>query len=435
MTNINLNMQQLLAVNSTSRITYVNAGAGTGKTTTLEARIEKIAKKTAPWNIIVLAFNTSIVEDIKKKLATHISAKKVNKMQIYTIHAYALKILSTRVKIQNELLTQEKLIKFIRNAWNKYKKLNHYKKQNRKDSENKTRQVIDTVLKCRENNSYIKQCSKEMQLFYRAFKQELKTSKSYDFARIVKVATKYIPQSNAPQYIFVDEFQDTSETRFNFIKALVGDINYLFAVGDEDQQILEWCGVKNNNVNKLSQLYKEEFKEYRLEYSYRLTNILAQKSNQLLSMFNNRISKTLIGGNKTRGSFQIKKFTRTSKEVSWCKDFIYHLLQRNIKPQDIAVLYRCENMMSTDIAKMGVYQSTIHKAKGLEFEYVILIGVEEGIFSRNDEAIEEELRVLYVGMTRAKKGLTITYINNKMRKFNNGTYKQVKKSRFLEYLK
>ena len=109
MTNINLNIQQLLAVNSTSRITYVNAGAGTGKTTTLEARIEKIAIKTAPWNIIVLAFNTSIVKDIKERLAKHISAKKVDKMQIYTIHAYALKILSKQVKIKNELLDQEKL--------------------------------------------------------------------------------------------------------------------------------------------------------------------------------------------------------------------------------------------------------------------------------------------------------------------------------------
>lgn len=430
-----LNIQQLIAVNSTSRITYVNAGAGTGKTTTLEAKIEDVASKTAPWNIIVLAFNTSIVNDIKARLKKHISAKKVDKMQIYTIHAYALKILSQHVQIKNGLFTQEEQIKFIRSTWNKYKKLHHYKRQNRKDSEGKTRQVIDTVLKCRENKSYIKQCSPELKSFYEAFKSELKTSKSYDFARIVKVAKKYIKPSKVPQYIFVDEFQDTSEARFDFIKTLVGDFNYLFAAGDEDQQILEWCGVKNNNVNKLSQLYKEEFKEYKLEYSYRLTSILAQKSNQLLSMFNNRISKTLIGGNKVRGSFQIKKFTSSSKEESWCKGFIYNLLQRNIKPQDIAVLYRCENMMSSDVAKMGVYQSTIHKAKGLEFEYVILIGVEEGIFPRNNEAIEEELRVLYVGMTRAKKGLTITYINNKMRKLNKGTYIQVKKSRFLEYLK
>lgn len=435
MTNITLNIQQTFAVNSTSRITYVNAGAGTGKTTTLEARIEKIARNTLPWNIIILAFNNSIVNDIKDRLKKHISAKKVDKMQIYTIHAYALKIISKQVKMKNELLDQEKLVKFIRNTWNKYKKLNNYKRQSRTYNEKKTRQVIDIVLKCRENNSYIKQCSKEMQLFYRVFKQELKATKSYDFARIVKVAKNHIPSSNTPQYIFVDEFQDTSEARFNFIKALVGKNNYLFAAGDEDQQILEWCGVKNNNVNKLSQLYKEEFKEYKLEYSYRLTKTLAQKSNQLLRVFNSRISKTLIGANSARGSFNIKKFTSSSQEVNWCKNFIRNLLKSRVKAQDIAVLYRCENMMYSDIANMGIYQSTIHKAKGLEFEYVIIIGVEEGIFPRSNESIEEELRVLYVGMTRAKKSLTITYIDNAMRKLNNHTYIQVKKSTFLDYLK
>lgn len=100
MTNITLNIQQTFAVNSTSRITYVNAGAGTGKTTTLEARIEKIARNTLPWNIIILAFNNSIVNDIKDRLKKHISAKKVDKMQIYTIHAYALKIISKQVKMQ-----------------------------------------------------------------------------------------------------------------------------------------------------------------------------------------------------------------------------------------------------------------------------------------------------------------------------------------------
>ena len=185
----------------------------------------------------------------------------------------------------------------------------------------------------------------------------------------------------------------------------------------------------------MSQLYKEEFKEYKLEYSYRLTKTLAQKSNQLLRVFNSRSSKTLIGANRARGSFNIKKFTSSSQEVNWCKNFIRNLLKSRVKAQDIAVLYRCENMMYSDIANMGIYQSTIHKAKGLEFEYVIIIGVEEGIFPRSNESIEEELRVLYVGMTRAKKSLTITYIDNAMRKLNNHTYIQVKKSTFLDYLK
>ena len=62
---------------------------------------------------------------------------------------------------------------------------------------------------------------------------------------------------------------------------------------------------------------------------------------------------------------------------------------------------------------------TIHSAKGLEFPYVFLIGLEEGIFpgemSKYDkDGIEEERRLCYVGITRAKKALYVSHVKERM---------------------
>ncbi len=77
---------------------------------------------------------------------------------------------------------------------------------------------------------------------------------------------------------------------------------------------------------------------------------------------------------------------------------------------------------------------TIHSAKGLEFPYVFIVGVEEGIFpgemsKYNPEDIEEERRLCYVGITRAKKELYISHCAERM---VFGQTKRPLPSRFLE---
>jgi len=66
-----------------------------------------------------------------------------------------------------------------------------------------------------------------------------------------------------------------------------------------------------------------------------------------------------------------------------------------------------------DAPEGGVSIATVHSAKGLEFDNVFIVGMEENIFplSRIDSSsdnLEEERRLLYVALTRAKKELTIT---------------------------
>lgn len=76
---------------------------------------------------------------------------------------------------------------------------------------------------------------------------------------------------------------------------------------------------------------------------------------------------------------------------------------------------------------------TLHAAKGLEFSFVYMIGVEEEILPHRNsvvaQTIEEERRLMYVGITRAKEELTLSYA--KKRRMGKD-YKPTKPSRFLE---
>jgi DNA helicase-2/ATP-dependent DNA helicase PcrA len=69
--------------------------------------------------------------------------------------------------------------------------------------------------------------------------------------------------------------------------------------------------------------------------------------------------------------------------------------------------------------KSGVTLMTLHAAKGLEFNTVFMIGMEEGLFPHSRslmdrEEIEEERRLCYVGITRAKEKLYLTYANRRL---------------------
>ena len=81
-----------------------------------------------------------------------------------------------------------------------------------------------------------------------------------------------------------------------------------------------------------------------------------------------------------------------------------------------------------------VWMMTLHSAKGLEFPVVILAGLEEGLFphsrsSEDEEELEEERRLCYVGMTRARSRLVLT---GAARRRVFGEYQSSEPSRFID---
>lgn len=101
----------------------------------------------------------------------------------------------------------------------------------------------------------------------------------------------------------------------------------------------------------------------------------------------------------------LKEFVNAIKEFQSLGSFLEH------------VSLVMENSQAADQARDLVTIMTLHSAKGLEFDVVFLAGWEEGVFpnqrSVDEGQIEEERRLAYVGLTRARKVAYITYTMNR----------------------
>ncbi|MRI59350.1 MAG: ATP-dependent DNA helicase [Epsilonproteobacteria bacterium] len=116
-------------------------------------------------------------------------------------------------------------------------------------------------------------------------------------------------------------------------------------------------------------------------------------------------------------------------------DEFYGLFRDYIKqnPQNSLEEFLADISLQSDQDQLGgnaVSIMSVHASKGLEFEHLFVIGLEEGFFPLTGDGtdMEEERRLGYVAITRAKKELTLTYTKSR---FYKGRRAQLEKSRFL----
>ncbi len=122
------------------------------------------------------------------------------------------------------------------------------------------------------------------------------------------------------------------------------------------------------------------------------------------------------------------------KLVKDCLKWIESLSRQKAKDLDelLSFLSIQTGLESEEESKSGIQIMTLHAAKGLEFSRVYLVGVEEGILphrnSLSDDAenntssgVEEERRLMYVGMTRAMNSLSISFAKKRKNRFDDSS--------------
>lgn len=361
--------EQNLAIKNNYQHVALIAGAGSGKTTVLIAKIKLLLKMGIdPKEILVITFTNKASKEISLRLKNPL-------VNVYTFDAFCYNILDQKLNILEKSFefTNEEILKF-----------NNYDAKNKKQ------------IKPYRYNEYIN---------YK------KINNVYDFYDIEKLALNKIKTNNIKyNYILIDEFQDTNNLQYELFKNLCSNNTYTFIVGDPDQSIYKFRGANNKLINK----YIKDFnaKLMYLNNNYRSTKNICLLANKVISKNKNRIKKQLTPINLNNGIIKYMFFKNELIEYNY---IIQYYEKIKSKYRTIAILYR--NNEQGYLYKKYFYNKydninilTIHEAKGLEFDCVFLIGVNDKVFPNynNIVELEEERRLFFVAITRAKKKLIIS---------------------------
>jgi superfamily I DNA/RNA helicase len=261
------------------------------------------------------------------------------------------------------------------------------------------------------------------------------TNRSYlDFDDLIEYSLKLFKEHSETRekyqkqykYVMVDEFQDVNNQQVAFLKELVNEDSQLFCVGDDWQSIY---GFRGSEIEYIVN-FQEHFSEpeiIKLNLNYRSTDAIVKASNEVIKKNRYQVAKEITAVKKGGAKIAVN-YAETEGEP---ESFIYRKIQQHIdegiQPEEILILYRrsaMKNGIEKSLLKSGlnVQFKTIHGAKGLEAQVVFILGLNSGsggfpdpwmqdkIYhaikkTKYSTLLEEERRLFYVALTRAKKNL------------------------------
>lgn len=295
--------------------------------------------------------------------------------------------------------------------------IDHVLEKARKDQHERVRQFYELAIPIVKN--YIHYCTDKS---YLDFNDLISRSTSL-FQNHEDIATKY---KNKYDYILVDEFQDVNNLQVELIKLLLTDKTQLFCVGDDWQSIY---GFRGSNVSYIVE-FENHFTNARtikLNLNYRSTQNIVGASNEVIKNNKFKVDKEVQASKKSEHKIVVYSGNSEAENIQFCLHKVKELLEDGISNDEILFLYRRSKMYSPYFFKfrnegISVQNKTIHSSKGLEAKVVFIIGLTEGsggfpdiwledrIFqvikkANHDLLMEEERRLFYVAITRAKDKL------------------------------
>ncbi len=231
---------------------------------------------------------------------------------------------------------------------------------------------------------------------------------------------------NKYQYILVDEFQDVNNLQVELIKLLLTENNQLFCVGDDWQSIYGFRGSNVDYIVNFNKYFKNS-ETIKLSMNYRSTEHIVGASNEVIKHNKFKVEKNITSNKKSSSKIEIFAGKNETESIEYAVNQVKKFKEKGYSQEDILFLYRRSKMYTPYFERFKqerifVSGKTIHASKGLEAKAVFIIGLTEGsggfpdiwmedrIYqiikkSNHDLLLEEERRLFYVAITRAKDNL------------------------------
>jgi DNA helicase-2/ATP-dependent DNA helicase PcrA len=295
-----LNPQQLEAVKATQGPVLILAGAGTGKTRVITARIDYLLSEgVSADKILAVTFTNKAANEMRNRVG--ITRERVKgmgpKLTICTFHALCLRILRQDIeklgyKTNFSIYDESDQLGLIR------KIITRLAAANEKLDPNLARSFISKA-KNQRRNILPSEPTLESAVFQR-YQEELKTFNAVDFDDLLILAVRLLDEfsdvrSNWEErfeFIMVDEFQDTNRLQFDLVRQLGGTHRNVCVVGDDDQSIYGWRGAEISNILEFERHFPHP-KLVKLEQNYRSTNAILGAANSIIRHNPRRRPKSL----------------------------------------------------------------------------------------------------------------------------------------------
>lgn len=341
----NLNGKQKEAVSKHQGSSIILAGAGSGKTRALVAKVIHLIKdhNVAPSSILMITFTNKAAAEMKSRIGGYSLGF------IGTFHSFCVRIL--RIEAENAGLKdnfviyddddQTSVIKsIIKDAYGKKYTPSHF--SNRISSAKN--QLITPTRFLELFGSY--SANLDVAKVYAKYQAELKENNAVDFDDLImltvmlfrknkEVLNKYQEKYH---YILVDEFQDTNAAQYELTKLLGEKYKNVTVVGDFSQSIYSWRGAEITNLDK----FKKDFPgtaSYMLEQNYRSSQKILDFAFSVISKNTTHPVLHLFTDNHGGEEITFYEAESEEEEALYISMNIEHL-NKQYPCDQIAVLYR-----------------------------------------------------------------------------------------------